>query len=147
MKQRTQAQHECTYYDLLEGRVIVGENIETLIEAGVHPADIVSLEKVINSNELVDIDAYPKLDCKDWTPEDYKHFGQWVNTFVENGSVTATPTRSMYHQVYRLGLGPEVGQIIRRFESLWNFHDALELQGGYCRGKYDNWSFQDFMEY
>lgn len=141
---KTQQSPEHTpMFDLQEGVLIVGLSPEELLECGVDPRDTVPLSDIFADDTITNGYDSAKYNCDDWTKEDYRRYGKWISGFVQS----PTPTRVDYITAYKLGLGPHPKRIKHRFGSLWNFHDETELDGGFCRGKYTDWSHGDFIEY
>lgn len=139
-----------TRINLIEGKFLIGNiDDDQLVESGVNPLDVLDLAELIlnkaTSNQLNDLEP---LDCNEWVKEDYRAYGRWLrNLIYEYDSTFDTPTDSIYQRAFELGVGPEPRRINRRFGPLWKFHDELEFPGNYSRGKYDDWTTRDFVEY
>ncbi|MDQ5912927.1 MAG: hypothetical protein QG659_349 [Patescibacteria group bacterium] len=141
---KTQQSPEHTpMFDLQEGVLIDGLSPEELLECGVDPRDTVPLSDIFADDTITHGYDSAKYNCDDWTKEDYRRWGKWISGFVQS----PTPTRADYITAYKLGLGPHPKRIKIRFGSLWNFHDEAELDGGFCRGKYSDWTNRDFLAY
>lgn len=142
VKSTTPPEVSSTFFDRQEGRLLLGADEDSMIAEGVNIYDILPLSAAL-IDQTIDTTGYEKLACNDWSEDDYKQYAQWLSTFVE----TATPNRETYQQAYALGIGPHPKRIKLRFGSLWNFHDEAGLEGGFCRGKYSEWTNRDFIEY
>lgn len=138
----TPRENAVTFFDLQEGRLIVDQDSTSLLEQGVDLRDIVPLADAL-ADDTAPPDPYEKLDCDDWSKDDYKKYAKWLSSFVEG----PTPTRESYQAAFKLGIGPHPRRIKHRFGSIWQFHDEAELAGGFCRGKYSDWTNRDLIEY
>lgn len=103
---------------------------------------------LLAENFSIQQDVPPRVNCDQWNNDDYKRYAEWLYDVVNGGeNPPGAPTKEMYQRAYYLGLGPEVRRITRRFGSLWHLNDIMQFEGGYRRGKFDDWSTRDFIEY
>jgi hypothetical protein len=56
-------------------------------------------------------------------------------------------TKKHLDRMHILRLGPSVTVVEREFDTIWGFREALGIPPGVARGKYDDWSLQDYREY
>lgn len=141
---------EIPKFDIREGVFILGNNQDELLECGVNPNDVYELGALLLNAAGVKIESamFPSDDYKDWERKDYEVYAKWLHSvLVSVDPDIPTPTEKVYERAYYLGIGPEPRRITRRYGPLWKFHDGLEFKGGYCRGKFDDWSKRDFIEY
>lgn len=137
-------------FDINEGVLLLGTDEELMAERGVSPSDVYDLASLLLNNAGIEIKpgVYPYLNIDEWKRDDYEIHAKWLLKLVTSVDPTiTTPTEAVYERAFWLGIGPEPRRITRKFGPLWKFHDELGLKGGYCRGKYENWSTRDFVEY
>ncbi len=139
------------YFDLLSGQLLIGKvALEAHVEAGGHPADIHSLEKMLTGPDIkIEPNQYEALNTKNWSREEFINYGQWLADVVNRPNTEYQLDRNTLIRAYRLGLGPGYLSIMNqdRFGSLSNFYTAIGLKNAKRREQYTNWEIENYITY
>jgi hypothetical protein len=97
---------------------------------------------------------FPEKSRRQWTKDELIDLGHWALAVLDTAEdpQNPTPVSSRFtwdhlHRLHILRLAPSRAVIDQRFDGIQDFRDALGLHVGYVRGRYANWSSDDFARY
>jgi hypothetical protein len=118
---------------------------------GKYDNDIVPLPEVIlgEKYEHLKTTGYDHLDTGEWDMDDYIGYGRWLDSLTRDPQQVKTQlSGEVIDRASRIGIGPSLSAITyRRFETLTNYYQALDVLPSHQFYKYDSWSKQDLANY
>lgn len=138
-------------YDITSSQLLIGKAaLAQHIEAGSHPADIVTLREALLDPHLdISSGKNQRLDTRSWDTQDYVTYGRWIASVTELEGAKGLTSR-IIDRASKLGLGPSVKKIRR--STKFNKISLLQKEAGLDKdrrriGYFDEWTTGDFIEH
>lgn len=135
------------YYDLSSGSMLLGRAaVESYIESGGHPADIIGLGTVLRDTDIELPIKSRGIDTDDWQRQDYINYGRWLVNIINppTDRKSKTLNERILARARDLGIGPNPYRLIKTagFKHTVNFYHELGLENAQLRR--DNHAFDDW---
>lgn len=139
------------YFDVSNGEVLAGkqELNEYVAQEDVNPEHILGLGALLRQNNDLPGENFDTVNPQEWSRERLIEYGRWLYCVVEPPANNKENrlNRDIITRARNLGLAPGYKTIKRIFGSAGQFYVDIEASDTDIRGKFDNWSIEDFVGY
>ncbi len=142
-------QKPANYFDIASGTLLIGQAaFDAHIEAGGHPADVVSLPDYLAGHvEVEPVVDIPKTRKSDWDSNLDVPYAQWLHAETMQADPPGRITEEVVRRAAKLGLGASYKHLKSLPGGLTSLYQKAELQGVKTHRLFDSWTTTDWVNY